>query len=207
MQRTRAPWWVWLVHAAAWAPLAALAWAAATGGLGYDPVGEATRRAGRCALIMLGVALLPGPLARLGGVRQALRVRRALGLYAFGYAALHFLVYAGWGYRFRLGDLWVAVRQSPLVWVGLGALLIELALAVTSTRRWQARLGPWWRWLHRLVFVAAALAVVHYAWASKDLRPEPVLAGAVLIALLALRLGGLRRRPSGRGPSPSTASG
>ncbi|MFH1085400.1 MAG: sulfoxide reductase heme-binding subunit YedZ, partial [Chloroflexota bacterium] len=70
----------------------------------------------------------------------------------------------------------------------LGALVILLTLAVTSTHGWQARLGPWWRRLHRLVYLAGALAVVHYAWAFKELRREPVLAGAALIVLLILRL-------------------
>jgi sulfoxide reductase heme-binding subunit YedZ len=147
-----------------------------------------TRRTGRIALVFLMLSLVPTVFARATGYRQALRIRRALGLYSFMYAAVHFLTYVGLDYRFNLRLVLEAIRVGRLVWVGLGAFVIMVPLAVTSTRGWIRRLGKNWKRLHRSAYVAAALAVLHYSWRFKELRTAPLLVGAALLILLVARL-------------------
>jgi sulfoxide reductase heme-binding subunit YedZ len=200
----RAPKLSWLrvaVHVGALLPLATLLWAAQQHRLGPDPVGEAILRTGRYALALLLLSLLPTAIRLASGWARALRVRRALGLYAFLYGVLHLAIYAGLDYRLDAGLLLQAVREGRSVQVGLAALLILVPLAATSTRGWVRRLGPNWRRLHRLVYLAAALAVLHYAWKFKELRREPLVAAASLALLLLLRLPPVAGLLRGRRPA------
>jgi sulfoxide reductase heme-binding subunit YedZ len=182
---------LWLkivVHVAALSPLATLIWAFWRRELGPDPVGEMTWRTGRYALTFLILSLTPTVIATVTGFKAVLRIRRALGLYAFMYAALHFLVFVGLDYGFDFGLIVIAIVEGPFVLVGLAALIILTLLAVTSTAGWSRRLGQNWKRLHRLVYLASGLAVVHYAWRFKELRRMPLLAGAVLLLLLMARI-------------------
>ena len=163
-----------------------------------DPVREITTRTGRTALILLVLSLACTPLGTVFGFKQALRVRRALGMYAFLYASLHFATFVGLDYGFDVGLLAQAIFDQQYVLVGLASGLILLALTLTSTRGWQKRLGKNWKRLHRLSYVAAGLAVLHYAWTFKELRVAPVVAGAALLGLLALRLQPVARALEGR---------
>ncbi len=116
------------------------------------------------------------------------RWRRPLGLYAFGYAVLHFATFVGLDYGFNFRFLWADVAGKRYIFVGLAALLILIPLALTSTRGWQRRLGKTWRKLHRWVYLAGGLVVVHYVWAVKaDIR-EPLIWGAVIAIGLLIRL-------------------
>jgi sulfoxide reductase heme-binding subunit YedZ len=121
-----------------------------------------------------------------------MRVRRALGLYAFLYVSVHFFVFAAWDYGFDLRLLGPAIFSQRFVLPGLVAGLLLLSLAITSTRRFQRRMGSKWKRLHRLAYVAAALAVLHFFWLVKDTR-RPLLYGAVLALLLLVRLPIVRR--------------
>ena len=150
--------------------------------------------------MFLMLSLTPTVMAKVFGIREVLRVRRALGLYTFLYAATHFLIFIGLDYGFDLGLILLAIRDSRFILVGAAALIILATLALTSTKGWMKRLGKNWKRLHRAVYVAAALAVWHYAWAFKELRIKPIAYGVVLAVLLILRLpplvrwlGGLRR--------------
>lgn len=188
-------------------PLVWLAVDVARGGLGADPVGTALRRTGATALACLLLSLALTPAARLTGVRALWAARRPLGLGAFGYAALHLLVYVGADYGFDLGLALRSVGDNPYVLAGAAALLLLAPLAITSTDGWVRRLGANWRRLHRLAYPAAALAVLHFGWTFKELRPLPVAAGAALVVLLILRLPGVgRRRPVGGLPGAAPAS-
>ncbi len=181
--------WLQIVaHVSALTPLAILAWDFWQDRLGADPVGEMTRRSGRYAIVFLLLSLAPTTIRTLTGFGGLLRVRRALGLYALMYAVLHFLTFAGLDYGFDLGLIWQAIREGRRVIVGLVAMAILVPLAVTSTNGWARRLGKNWKRLHRLVYLAAVLAVMHYAWSFKELRSAPVLAGAVLLLLLVARI-------------------
>lgn len=193
--RLRKHWLQILVHAAALLPLAWTIWQYTQGLFLVDPVREITTRTGRIALILLLLSLSCTPLNTLFGFKQALRVRRPLGLYAFLYASLHFATFVWLDYGLDFDLLWQAIFDQRYVIVGFAAGLLMLALAVTSTRGWQVRMGKNWKRLHRLAYLAGFLAVVHFAWLVKDIR-VPLGYGAVLVGLLVLRLPPLRKAAS-----------
>jgi len=180
-----------LTHAAGLLPLARLLWDHARGAFIVDPVREITTRTGRTALVLLVLTLACTPLHTLFGIKWVLRVRRALGLYAFLYAALHFLTFVGLDYGFQLDLLGPAIFDQLYVLPGFAAGLILLILALTSTRGWQKRLGRNWKRLHRLVYLAGILAIVHFLWLVKDIG-EPLRYGAIVALLLLLRVPRLR---------------
>lgn len=178
----------WLVHAGALAPLGWMLWLAITGGLTVNPIQDLTLRTGRTALVLLLLTLACSPANRFLGWRWAIKIRRTLGLYTFGYTALHALIFVALDYGFDLRLIGAAVVEKRFVLVGMAAFTILLALAVTSFDQWKVRLRKNWKRLHRLVYLAGVLAVLHYAWAVKaDLR-LPLASGVVLVILLALRL-------------------
>ena len=191
--RTR--WLKILVHVGALVPLAWIAWQYVQALFLVDPVREITTLTGRTALILLVLALACTPVNTLFGFKQALRVRRALGLYAFLYASLHFATFVWLDYGFDLELLAGAILAQRYVVVGFVTGLILLALALTSTRGWQRRMGQNWKRLHRLVYLAGILAVLHFAWLVKDIR-VPLQYGAVLILLLVPRIPRVRKAMS-----------
>jgi sulfoxide reductase heme-binding subunit YedZ len=182
-----------LVHVAALIPLAWLIFDAATGGLSVNPIQDIEQRTGKYALVLLVLSLSCTPVNILTGWAPVLRWRRPLGLYAFGYAALHFLAFLGLDYAFNLRFIWADVANKRFIFVGLAALLILIPLALTSTRGWQKRLGKMWRALHRWVYLAGGLVVVHYVWAVKSDIREPLLWGAAIGAGLLVRTPPVRR--------------
>jgi sulfoxide reductase heme-binding subunit YedZ len=188
------------VHVAAWLPLGWLAFDFFNGRMAINPIQELSQRTGRYALYLLVLSLTCTPLNTLFGWRQALKVRRPLGLYAFMYAALHFLIFVGLDYGFNWAFLKPVVLEKPFIIAGAAAGTILLALAVTSFRGWQKRLGKHWKRLHRLVYLAAGLVIAHYAWAVKGdlLRLQgnilaPLVFGLVVAALLVMRLPAVAR--------------
>lgn len=188
----RARWLRILVHVGALLPLARIIWDYTQGGFLVDPVREITTRTGQAALILLVLSLACTPISTVFGFRRVLRVRRALGVYAFMYASLHFLTFVWLDYGLDLGLIVQAIFEQRYVVVGFAAGLILLLLAITSTKGWQRRLGKNWKKLHRLVYLAGILAVVHFLWLVKDGR-EPLRYGIILAVLLALRIPSVRR--------------
>lgn len=191
-----------LVHAAlvaaALAPVGGLALGAARGTLGPNPVETITHATGIWALRLLLASLAVTPLRRASARLAALApYRRTLGLLAFAYALLHAATFFALDLGMELARLGEEVVERPFVTLGFAALAALTPLAVTSTRRWQRRLGRRWVALHRLVYVAALLAVAHFAWLVKaDLR-EPLVYGAALALLLAARARPALRRLRG----------
>jgi sulfoxide reductase heme-binding subunit YedZ len=184
-----------IVHIGAWIPLAWLVWDWFAGNLTVNPIQDATQRTGKYALVLLLISLACTPLNTVLGLRQALTVRRALGLYAFMYASLHFLIFLGLDYTFDWLLIFDVVFEKPYIIIGLSTLLILMALAITSFRWWMKRLGKNWKRLHRLVYIAAVFAILHFAWASKgDLFRlqgdilEPFYYGLAVILLLITRI-------------------
>lgn len=170
-------------------PLALLVWAGATGGLEAEPVKDITHRTGKAVLILLLCTLAVTPIRRLTGWNGVIAARRPLGLFAFFYAVLHFLIYLG-DQGFAPGYIVEDVVEHPYVTAGFTAFLMLIPLAVTSTKGWIKRLGKRWTALHRLVYAAAILGVIHFLWlVKKDLR-EPLIYAAILAVLLALRVPG-----------------
>jgi len=182
-----------LVHAGALVPLALMIYLSLSGGLTANPIQDVTLRTGKAALWLLLLSLAATPANTMLGFKAALKVRRALGLYAFMYALLHFLAFVWLDYRLDIALMWEDVGSKRYVLAGLSAFLILVPLAITSTRGWMARLGKRWKVLHKLVYLAGILVVVHYVWLVKaDIR-EPLAFGFALALLLLARLPFVRR--------------
>lgn len=192
------------------APVARLAWGVLhpdSNLLGVNPVQYLLWACGWWALFLLTATLALTPLRRLTGWVWLLRFQRPLGLFAFAYAGLHVLVYALLDQAGAWAQIPGDLVKRPFIVVGLLAFLILLALAITSTKGWQKRLKGAWKRLHRLVYAAGVLAVVHFAWKEKVGWREPrVLAfAAVIAALLLARL--LAKATSGTGRRTRTTPG
>jgi sulfoxide reductase heme-binding subunit YedZ len=192
LDRLRARWLRIAVHVGALLPLAWIVWQYSQGAFFIDPVREVISRTGKVALILLLLTLACTPIGTLTGWKRPLRVRRALGLYAFLYASLHFTAFVWWDYGLDLGLILDGIADQRYVLVGFAAGLLLLVLAITSTRGWQRRLGRNWKRLHRLVYLAGVLVIVHFLWLVKDIS-EPLLYGGLLAALLFMRLPPVRR--------------
>jgi methionine sulfoxide reductase heme-binding subunit len=167
-----------------------LAARAAAGDLGANPIERVTLDTGWWALVLLLATLAVTPLRRLTGWNRLAPHRRTLGLAAFGYATSHVVIFVALDHGFRVGELVEDVAGRPFIAAGAAAFLLLVPLAATSTRGWIRRLGRNWTWLHRLSYLAAALAVLHFYWkrtAKLDLA-EPLIAAAVLVLLLGARL-------------------
>ena len=204
--------WQLLVHVAALIPLAWLLFDAAAGRLSVNPIQDIEQRTGKIALVLLVLSLWCTPANILTGWSPVTRWRRPLGLYTFGYAALHFLTFIGLDYAFNLSFIWADVAGKRYIFVGLAALLILIPLALTSTAGWQKRLGKTWRKLHRWVYLAGGLVIAHYVWAVKSDIREPLLWGAavgvaLLIRVPAVRSSLIRRRAARRQPAGKQATG
>jgi sulfoxide reductase heme-binding subunit YedZ len=176
-------------------PIAKIGWDAATGGLGANPIEAVQNRLGFWTITLLALALVPTPAKDLLGVAWPQRLRRVLGVTAFAYALLHFLFYVGVDKFFDWHTISADLTRRPFLMVGFAALLCLLPLAVTSTDGWIRRLGfRRWKLLHRLAYLAAVLAVVHFAWRVKaDLR-RPLLFAGVFALLLLVRVPGWIRQ-------------
>ena len=178
-----------LASIAAFTPAVVLTWRAFHGTLRPDPVERLTHVTGLTALILLLVTLALTPLRRYTGWNDLIRFRRMLGLWAFTYAVLHFLIYIVFEHFFSVALISEDILERPYVTVGFLALLLLIPLAITSTRGWVRRLGgKRWSRLHQLFYVATALAVLHFLWLVKIDTREPVIYGLVLVALLGARL-------------------
>jgi sulfoxide reductase heme-binding subunit YedZ len=181
------------VHLLAWLPLLVLIWDALNDNLTANPIQTVTFRTGKFALLFLTLSLSITPLHIITGWNPLIRVRRTLGLYAFMYAALHFLTFSGLDYGFNLQWIIPEITEKPYIIVGLLALSILIALALTSTKGWQRRLRRNWKRLHRLVYAASLLVIVHYIWLVKNHQGEPWVWGAAVVFLLVMRIPSVRR--------------
>lgn len=188
-------WFWWATTLGALTPMALLAFNAYRGELGVDPVNTINNLSGRAAMIVLFLSLACTPLHTIFGFRHVLTVRKSLGLIAFAYAALHLINYIGLDYGFDFNLIFQdAVLDKPYILAGSVALLILVALAITSTRGWMKRMGKNWKRLHRLVYAAGVLVVLHFLWQAKAAeRGEPLIYAGVLALLLLVRAPFIRR--------------
>jgi sulfoxide reductase heme-binding subunit YedZ len=180
-------------HAAAWVPAILIGVDYLRNNWTVNPIQYLTFRTGWAAITLLVASLACTPLNTLFSFKEALKIRRPLGLYAFLYAFVHFLIFVAVDYGLDLNLIYEAIFEKRYALVGFAALLILLPMALTSTRGWQRRLGKNWKRLHRLVYLAAVLAVVHYIWLVKaDIR-KPLVYAALVAALLLARTPGVRK--------------
>jgi methionine sulfoxide reductase heme-binding subunit len=182
---------VWLVPAVftgAMAPLASILVRGATGGLGANPIAEALNQLGLSALILLIASLACTPLKIIFGWTWPIRVRKTLGLVAFFYAALHMLTYAVLDQQLAWRTILEDITERKFIAVGFFAFVLMIPLAATSTSGMLKKLGfKQWKRLHRLAYAAGALGAVHFVWRVKKDLTEPLIYGAALAILLALR--------------------
>lgn len=183
------------LHFLAPIPLVVLAAAYFTGNLSINPIQVLNQLTGDITLIFLLLTLSCTPIHTLFDFPLILKLRRPLGLWTFYYACVHFLSYIGldYGFNFRLFRL--DNLDKAYIWVGMAALFTLAALAFTSRKWWKKTLGKNWKRLHKLVYLAGALAVLHLGLVIKgnllDLQGDiwkPITAGIVLNVVLGLRL-------------------
>jgi sulfoxide reductase heme-binding subunit YedZ len=188
------PWPPRLALLTALAPLPWLAGRALLGNLGANPVEEVLNGLGLYAIGFLVASLACTPLQRLLGWSWALRVRKTLGLAAFFWALAHVTFYVAIDQGLDLGGLIEDVLKHRFVFLGMGALVLLLPLAVTSTKAMEKRLGfRNWKRLHRLAYLAGGLACAHFFLRFKLPETAPIATAALLTALLAARLLPARR--------------
>lgn len=162
--------------------------------LGPDPGKVLVDRLGLGTLILLLITLSMTPLQKLTGWSGWIAVRRQLGLWCFAYVVLHLSGYTAFILGFDWSQLGVELRKRPYIIVGTLGFLCLLALAVTSNRYSQRRLGMRWKKLHRLVYVILGLGLLHMLWIVRaDLREWSIYA-AIGTLLLALRIPAVTRR-------------
>jgi len=194
------------VFVASLVPAIWLVRAALAGNLGADPLAEITHQTGDWTIRFICLTLAVTPFRRLSGWNESIRFRRMLGLFAFFYGSIHFLIYVvadrfaglvefpqgivSWDTASRLmASIWDDIYKRPYITVGFTALVLMLPLALTSTAGWIRRLGGRrWQALHRLIYATAILGVVHYWWLVKaDIR-SPAMYAAITAALLGFRV-------------------
>ena len=173
------------------APLAMLGWDAAHGQLGVNAVNYAIRTTGLLGLVCLVASLAITPLRRLTGAATLIAARRPLGLLGFGYIALHVAIYVWFDRDRSLTSTFDEVVSRTYLQIGAGALLAMVPLAITSTDRMVARLGPRrWKRVHRLAYLVAIAGVTHYYLLVKADTRQPRAFAVVLGGLLLLRVVG-----------------
>ena len=207
----------WAVHIAAWIPLIVLIIDALNDNLTFNPIQAATQRTGGAAIILLALSLACTPLSTYAGWKDAVKLRRALGLYAFMYAAIHFALFIGVDFGFQFDLIWREFLEKRYLWVGMPAFLMLVALAATSFHWAMRRMGKNWKRLHKLIYFVGLLVVLHLAFVIKgdffrlsgDVW-KPLLAAIVIGVLLIVRMPRIKHaflsRKSGARPTTRSAS-
>jgi sulfoxide reductase heme-binding subunit YedZ len=176
--------------------------------LGVDPKKELLHQTGLTALTLLLITLSITPARRIFGVNALQRVRRMLGVWAFGYALAHLTIYLTLDQlcysveTCQWQAIWQDILKRPFIFMGQLAFVCLLLLAITSTAGWVRRLKKNWVRLHRLVYLAGAAAVTHFIWIQKSDISEPLRWAAWLTGLLLFRIGWaiFRRRKAAERP-------
>lgn len=177
-----------VVFVAALVPVALLVRGMLSGTLGVNPAETVQLETGRWALKFLLLSLAITPVRRITGWNVVIQYRRMLGLFAFFYATLHVAAYWAFDLGFAFGAIVGDVVKRPFIALGFFAFVLLLLLALTSTTGWIRRLGKMWTRLHRAVYLAAILAVVHFALKVKVFTGDPVMYAGLLGVLLLFRV-------------------
>ena len=218
-----------IVFVASLVPAAWLTWAILTGHLSANPLSDITLETGTWALRFVCLTLAITPLRALTGWNWLIKFRRMIGLFAFFYGTLHFLIYViadrfaaldfpdgivAWSTVMNLvASVSEDIYKRPFITIGFLAWLMMLPLAITSTAGWIRRMGKRWAQLHRLVYAVGVSGVLHYWWLVKaDIRP-PLAYGVIVALLLAFRIWKAREKrlrvraplPASQAPSPGAS--
>ena len=155
--------------------------------LGPDPAKELALETGEWSIRFLLLALAMTPLRHLSGRMEFAQRRRMIGLFALFYASVHFLVWVIFLLGLRWGAILEEVVERPYITIGFSSFSILIVLGATSPRVMVRKLGKNWRRLHRLVYVAGVLAIIHLVWIVRTDLSEALLYGAILAGLLGWR--------------------
>ncbi len=169
-------------------PLGLLAYNAFTDNLSANPISDITNETGVWTLRLLVMTLSVTPLRRITGWSSLQRFRRMLGLFAFLYVCLHFTTYIYLDKFFDWQEMIRDIAKRPFITVGFTAFALLIPLAMTSfdsVMKWMG--GKRWRRLHRIIYVCAALGVIHYLWLVKADTHRPVIYGIIVAFLLGYR--------------------
>lgn len=170
-------------------PLIRLIWKGLHDGLGANPIEFITLSTGTWTLVYLLATLAITPLRKLIGQAWLIRFRRLIGLFAFFYAALHFTTYVWLDKFFDFSEMLKDVAKRPFITAGFTAFLLLIPLAATSTAGSIRKLGGRnWQLLHRLIYVSALSAFVHFWWKVKADTRQPAVYAAILAVLLGYRI-------------------
>jgi sulfoxide reductase heme-binding subunit YedZ len=181
------------VHLIASLPLALTAYEYLTNTLPIVLDRHLVIRFGAAGMAFLVASFSITPISILTGKTNLKPIRRPLGVYGFCYITLHLLAYVWLSNYFDWELILRDIGERRAMSLGLLAFALLIPLALTSTNGWQKRLGRRWKILHRLVYCAVPLSVLHYFWLERDIK-DWVLVYAVLVALLfAIRLPTIRR--------------
>ncbi|MAB86690.1 MAG: protein-methionine-sulfoxide reductase heme-binding subunit MsrQ [Rhodobacteraceae bacterium] len=162
-----------------------------TDNLGPEPINELEEELGEFALKLLILGLAVSPLLHFTRI-NLVRFRRAIGVMAFAYVMAHFLVWFLLDLQ-SLSHIWTEIAKRPYVTVGMAGFIAMIPLALTSNDLSVRRLGRFWRVLHRLTYLVAILAGLHFIMLSKGFDVEALAHMIVILAFLALRIGKWRR--------------
>ncbi|MEP3438130.1 MAG: protein-methionine-sulfoxide reductase heme-binding subunit MsrQ [Hoeflea sp.] len=194
---------VWALYALGLTPALWTFYLGATGQLVGNPVKIFEHLLGDWALRLLILTLMISPLRDLFGINWV-RYRRALGLLAFYYVAMHFLTYMVLDKRLALDVIIEDIIKRWFITIGMAAFVALIPLALTSNRWSVRKLGPGWLKLHRLIYPIAAAGALHYCLSVKVIGPEQLIYAGLVTLLLGWRLARprymARKRATGRRP-------
>jgi sulfoxide reductase heme-binding subunit YedZ len=170
-------------------PLALLLWDVWRKQVGANPLEFVTRTTGMLTLVFLLITLAVSPLRRITGLNWLVKFRRMLGIFAFFYGSLHLLTYIAFDRFFRFSTIPADVAGRRFIAVGVAAFILMLPLAITSTDAMIKRLGgKRWANLHRVVYAAAILGVLHFYMLVKSDVRQPLTFAFLLAVLLGFRI-------------------
>ena len=188
------------IHIYAWSALIHIAFDLLTGNFSPNPIQELEQRTGRHAITLLVLSLSCTPLNNIFGLRELIKRRRTLGLYAFMYASIHVLIFIDLDYGLAWSLIIQTIFQKPYIVVGMISFLMLIPLAFTSFDIWKTRLKKNWKRLHQTIYLIAPLVILHYAWGKKgdffQLRGDiirPLIYGLIVAVLLIFRIPQVRR--------------
>jgi len=189
-----------VMHVGAWLPFALLVLDYFTNNLTINPIQAATQRTGRTTITLLTLSLAGTPMRMLTGIPLFGSYKKPLGLYAFFYAVIHFLIFTVWDYELVSSRILRQFIEKTYLWLGFTGLVILTLLALTSNRWWKTKMKQNWKKLHRLVYLTGVIVVFHDFLAQKaDLTRLqgnvilPLIYGILVVILLVLRIPFIKR--------------
>ncbi|MHB1250017.1 MAG: protein-methionine-sulfoxide reductase heme-binding subunit MsrQ, partial [Polaromonas sp.] len=175
-----------LVFVACLLPFFWLFYAALSNQLGANPAEALIRSLGNWTLRFVCIVLAVTPLRVISGTPALARFRRMLGLFAYFYAVSHLLSYSWFDMGFEISAITKDIAKRPFILVGFFVFVLLTPLAATSFNAAIKAMGvKRWQLLHKLVYLIAGLALLHFFWvrAGKNNFAD-VFVYAVIIALL-----------------------